>query len=131
MYHLAIVTLIGLAALKVTDLVIENVPGLDRVRTLFTFALAIVCPRPRLLRVRGVRRHGTGRVDGHLGTGLVVGSLATAWCRPARVVRVDLDRRHHRIAQRAPAYRRLTCTPSQPPDGASMERRHRLVFLSL
>ncbi len=80
MYEFATVTLLGLVALKVTDLVIENVPGLDRIRTLFTFVLAIVVAVALDYSVFAgfgitVREAWMGTV----GTGLVVGSLASAW----------------------------------------------------
>jgi len=80
MYEFAVVTLLGLVALKVTDLVIENIPGLDRIRTLFTFSLAIVLALVLDYSVFDgfgvpVREAWMGTV----GTGLVVGSLASAW----------------------------------------------------
>ena len=80
MYEFAVVTLLGLVALKVTDLVIENVPGLDRIRTLFTFVFAIVMTIAldhSLFEAYGitVREAWMGTV----GTGFVVGSLASAW----------------------------------------------------
>jgi hypothetical protein len=80
MYEFAVVTLLGLVALKVTDLVIENVPGLDRIRTLFTFILGIVMT----LALDYSMFEGFGVAVreawmGTVGTGLVVGSLAAAW----------------------------------------------------
>ncbi len=80
MYEFAVVTLLGLVALKVTDLVIENVPGLDRIRTMFTFILGIVMTLALDYSVFegfgvAVREAWMGTV----GTGLVVGSLAAAW----------------------------------------------------
>jgi hypothetical protein len=80
MYEFAVVTLLGLVALKVTDLVIENIPGLDRIRTLFTFALAVVFALALDYSVFAgfgvtVREAWMGTV----GTGLVIGSLAGAW----------------------------------------------------
>ena len=80
MYEFAVVTLLGLVALKVTDLVIENVAGLDRIRTLFTFVLAIVMT----LALDHSMFEGFGIAVreawmGTVGTGLVVGSLASAW----------------------------------------------------
>ena len=80
MYEFAVVTLLGLVALKVTDLVIENVPGLDRIRTLFTFVLGIVITLALDYSVFegfgvAVREAWMGTV----GTGLVIGSLAAAW----------------------------------------------------
>jgi hypothetical protein len=80
MYEFAVVTLLGLVALKVTDLVLENVPGLDRIRTLFTFTLAVVIA----LALDYSMFDGFGITVreawmGTVGTGLVVGSLASAW----------------------------------------------------
>jgi hypothetical protein len=42
MYHFAIVALLALATLKLVDFLSDNVPGLDRLRSLLTFAVAIV-----------------------------------------------------------------------------------------
>jgi hypothetical protein len=80
MYEFAVVTLLGLVTLKVTDLVIENAPGLDRIRTLLGFALAIVFTVAldhSMFDGYGipVREAWMGTV----GTGLVIGSLASAW----------------------------------------------------
>ena len=80
MHEFAVVTLLGLVALKVTDLVLENVPGLDRIRTLFIFTLGIVFAIAldfSLFDGYGipVREAWMGTV----GTGLVIGSLSSAW----------------------------------------------------
>ena len=80
MYEFAVVTLLGLVALKVTDLLVDNAPGLDRIRTLFTFVFAIVMTIAldhSLFEAYGitVREAWMGTV----GTGFVVGSLASAW----------------------------------------------------
>jgi hypothetical protein len=80
MYEFAVVTLFGLVALKVTDLLVDLVPGLDRVRTLLTFTLAVVVAVAldySMFRGFGitVREAWMGTV----GTGLVIGSLAGAW----------------------------------------------------
>lgn len=80
MYEFAVVTLLGLVALKVTDLVIENIPGLDRIRTLFTFVFAIVMTIAldhSLFEAYGVTVREAWM--GTVGTGFVVGSLASAW----------------------------------------------------
>jgi len=80
MYEFAVVTLLGLVALKVTDLVIENVPGLDRIRTLFTFMLAIVVTLALDYSVfEGFGVTVREAWMGTVGTGLVIGSLASAW----------------------------------------------------
>lgn len=41
MYDFAIVALLALAAIKVADFVCENVPAIDRFRTLITFVLTV------------------------------------------------------------------------------------------
>ncbi len=80
MYHFAVVALLGLVALKVTDLLTELVPGLTRVRTLLLFTLAVmfaVALDYSLLESFGipVRENWLGIAA----TGLVIGSLSTAW----------------------------------------------------
>ena len=80
MYQFAVVALFGLVALKVTDLAVELVPGVERVRTLLTFSLAVLAAVAldySLFRAFGivVREAWMGTV----GTGLVIGSLASAW----------------------------------------------------
>jgi hypothetical protein len=80
MYEFAVVSLFGLVALKVTDVLVDLVPGLDRIRTLFTFVLAVafaVALDYSLFTGYGiaVREAWMGTV----GTGLVIGSLASAW----------------------------------------------------
>ena len=80
MYEFAVVTLLGLVTLKVTDLVIENVPGLDRIRTLFGFTLAIlfaIALDYSMFEGFGVQVREAWM--GTIGTGLVIGSLASAW----------------------------------------------------
>ncbi len=80
MYHFAVVALLGLVALKVTDLVVDQFAGMDRIRTLLTFTLGIIAAVAldySLFRGFGiaVREAWMGAV----GTGLVIGSLAGAW----------------------------------------------------
>ena len=80
MYEFAVVALLGLVTLKVTDLVLENAPGLDRIRTLLGFVLAIVIA----VALDHSMFDGFGipvREEwmGIVGTGLVIGSLAGAW----------------------------------------------------
>jgi hypothetical protein len=80
MYEFAVVTLLGLVALKVTDLVIENVPGLDRIRTLFSFTLAVLFAIALDYSVfEGFGVEVREAWMGTIGTGLVIGSLASAW----------------------------------------------------
>ena len=80
MYEFAVVALLGLATLKVVDLLIELVPGIARVRTLATFVLAVVAVVALDYSVFSgfgvpVREDWMGTVL----TGLIVGSLAGAW----------------------------------------------------
>ena len=80
MYEFAVVTLLGLAVLKVTDLLVDNAPGLDRVRTLLTFTLAIgftVALDHSMFEAYGIPVREAWM--GTIGTGLVIGSLASAW----------------------------------------------------
>ncbi len=41
MYHFAIVAMLALGTLKLVDFVVDNVSGLERFRSLFTFVVAI------------------------------------------------------------------------------------------
>lgn len=80
MYEFAVVTLLGLATLKVVDLLAELVPGIDRVRTLFTFVVALVA----VVGLDHSMFSGFGITVrdewvGILLTGLIVGSLAGVW----------------------------------------------------
>src|SRR3712207_3339658 len=80
MYHFAVVALLGLATVAVVDLLLEMVPGLGRIRTLTAFTLAVVA----VLAIDYSLFDGFGipvREEwiGTVVTGLVVGSLASAW----------------------------------------------------
>ena len=80
MYEFAAVALLGLATLKVTDLLVEVAPGIARARTLTPFVLAVAAVLALDFSVFTgfgitVREHWLGTVV----TGLIVGSLATAW----------------------------------------------------
>lgn len=80
MYEFAVVALLGLTTLKVADVLVESVPGLARLRTLFTFVLAVVVAVAldhSMFAGFGipVREAWMGTV----GTGLVIGALAAAW----------------------------------------------------
>jgi len=80
MYEFAVVTLFGLVALKVTDLLIDLVPGLDRLRTLLTFTLAVVVAVALDYSIfRGFGITVREAWMGTVGTGLVIGALAGAW----------------------------------------------------
>ena len=80
MYHFAVVALLGLVALKVTDLLAELVPGLTRVRTLLLFTLAVILAFAldySLLEGFGIPVRESWMGIG--ATGLVIGSLSSAW----------------------------------------------------
>ena len=80
MYEFAVVALLGLAALKVVDLLTELVPGITRVRTLATFVLAIVAVVALDYSVfSGFGVTVPEEWVGLLLTGLIVGALASAW----------------------------------------------------
>jgi hypothetical protein len=80
MYEFAVILLLGLATLKVVDLLADLVPGLGQARTLLTFLVAIgaiVALDYSVFEGFGitVRENWIGTVV----TGLIVGSLSTAW----------------------------------------------------
>lgn len=80
MYEFAVVALLGLATLKVVDLLTELVPGLARARSLLTFAVAIV--GVAALDYSVFAGFGVDVRDawvGSLVTGVIAGSLASAW----------------------------------------------------
>ncbi len=80
MYEFAVVLFLGLVALKVTDLLVDNAPGLDRIRTLLTFTLAIVFTLA--LDFSLFEGYGIAVREAWMGTvatGLVIGSLSSAW----------------------------------------------------
>jgi len=80
MYEFAVVALLGLAALKVVDLLTELVPGIERVRTLATFALAVVAVVVLDYSVfRGFGITVSEDWVGILVTGLIAGSLSAVW----------------------------------------------------
>lgn len=80
MYEFAVVALLGLATLKVVDLLSELVPGIAKARTLTTLlvaVLAVVALDYSVFEGFGiaVRENWIGTVT----TGVVVGALAAAW----------------------------------------------------
>jgi hypothetical protein len=80
MYEFAVVALLGLATLKVADVLVESVPALAKLRTLLTFVLAVTVA----LALDHSMFAGFGipvreAWMGTVGTGLVIGSLASAW----------------------------------------------------
>ena len=104
MYHFAVVALLGLTVMKLTDLVEELVPAIDRARTLFSLALAVVVAV--VLDYSLFKGFGIGLRQPEMGvwaTGLIIGSVAAAW----RHVLGWLG-----VAERAePGQRRLGRTP--------------------
>ena len=132
MYEFAVVTLLGLVALKVTDLVIENVPGLDRIRTLFSFALAIVLALALDYSVFegfgvSVREAWMGTV----GTGLVIGSLASAWTALLGWFGSTSIGDATKTRNERPRIAAYPLTDIATADGASMGRRHRRFLRSM
>jgi hypothetical protein len=80
MYHFAIVALLGLATLKVVDLLEELVPALDRFNTLLRLAVGVaiaVVADYSLFTGFGVSFRENWMET--WGTGLVIGSMATVW----------------------------------------------------
>jgi hypothetical protein len=80
MYEFAVVALLGLATLKVVDLLSELVPSIAKARTLTTFVVsvaAVVALDYSVFQGFGiaVRENWLGTVM----TGFVVGALAAAW----------------------------------------------------
>ncbi len=107
MYHFAVVALLGLAILKIADVLIDLVPSLGKTRTLLTFVLAI--GTTVALDYSLFAGFGIGlREDwmGTVATGLVAGALATAWSAvfawlgwtEARTTEDTGSTRRHRIA---------------------------------
>jgi hypothetical protein len=80
MYEFAVVILLGLATLKVVDLLVGLVPGLAGARTLVTFLVALGAVVA--LDYSVFQGFGITVREGWIGTvvtGLIVGSLSTAW----------------------------------------------------
>ncbi|MEA2702428.1 MAG: hypothetical protein QOD63_373 [Actinomycetota bacterium] len=80
MYHFAVVTLFGLAVLKLADLLVELAPSLGKIRTLLTFALAIAATVA--VDYSLFTGFGVGLREQWMGTwatGAIVASLAGAW----------------------------------------------------
>jgi len=80
MYEFAVVALLGLAVLKVVDLVEELVPGTARFRTLATFVLAVAAVVAIDYSVfAGFDITLRESTMGPWITGVIVGSLASVW----------------------------------------------------
>ena len=80
MYHFAVVALLGLATLKVVDLLEELVPSLDRFNTFLRLAVGVliaVVADYSMFSGFGVSFRENWMET--WGTGLVVGSMATVW----------------------------------------------------
>ena len=80
MYHFAVVALLGLAMLKIVDVLVDLVPSLGKSRTLLTFVLAIattVALDFSLFAGFGIELREAWM--GTVATGLLAGSLAAAW----------------------------------------------------
>lgn len=80
MYEFAVVALLGLATLKVADLLSELVPAISRFRTLATMALGILAVAALDYSVfAGFGVEVRDAWYGSVFTGLIVGSLAPVW----------------------------------------------------
>ncbi len=80
MYEFAVVLLLGLATLKVVDLLADLVRGLGQIRTLLTFIVgigAVVALDHSMFAGFGIPVRESW--IGTMATGFIVGSLASAW----------------------------------------------------
>lgn len=80
MYHFAIVALLGLATLKVADVLEEFVPALTRISALLRLGLGVGVAV--LIDYSVFAGYGIGVREtwmGTWGTGLMIGSLSTVW----------------------------------------------------
>lgn len=80
MYEFAVIALLGLAVLKVTELLEEFVPGLVRFHTFVTFVLAVAAVVAADYSIfTGYHIPLREAWMGTWATGLIVGSMASAW----------------------------------------------------
>ena len=80
MYEFAVVVLLGLATLKVVDLLAETVPAISRFRSLVTMAIAVIAVAALDYSVfAGLGVEVRDAWYGSLFTGLIVGSVAHVW----------------------------------------------------
>jgi glutamate synthase domain-containing protein 1 len=80
MYEFAVIALLGLAVLKVAELVEEFVPGLVRFHTFLTFLLGITAVVAADYSIfAGYHIPLREAWMGTWATGLIVGSIASAW----------------------------------------------------
>ena len=80
MHHFAVVALLGLVVLKAVDLVVDLAPGTERLRSLLTFAIGVTVAL--VLDYSLFNAYAVTLREPWMGTaatGLVIGSLATAW----------------------------------------------------
>ena len=80
MYHFAVVALLGLAVLKIADLLEGFLPGLARMNALLTYVLAVAAAVALDYSVfRGFHIPVRDAWMGSWFTGFIIGSLATVW----------------------------------------------------
>ena len=80
MYHFAVVVLMGLAVLKIADLIEDYVPALAKVNALLTFALAVGgCLALDYSMFKGFDISVPETWMGPWFTGFIVASFATVW----------------------------------------------------
>ena len=80
MYTFAVVALLGLAVLKIADLLEDFVPGLSRIHALLTYALAVAAAVALDYSMfKGFHIDVRDAWMGPWFTGFVIGSMATVW----------------------------------------------------
>jgi len=80
MYTFAVVALLGLAVLKIADLLEDFVPGLSRIHALLTYALAVAAAVALDYSMfKGFHIDVRDAWMGPWFTGFIVGSMATVW----------------------------------------------------
>ena len=80
MYHFAVVALLGLAVLKIADLLEGFLPGLARMNALLTYVLAVAAAVALDYSVfKGFHIAVRDSWMGPWFTGFIIGSLATVW----------------------------------------------------
>lgn len=91
MYHFAIVALLSLAALKLSDFLCDNLPGLDRLRSLLTFVASIGAVWLLNYSVfDGFRVSVRNHAVGVWMTGFIVAGLTVPWRAVFRYLTHDL-----------------------------------------
>ena len=80
MYHFAVIALLGLATLKVTDLLEDLVPAFSRFSALLRLAVGVAAAVAIDYSVfKGFGIDVRNEAVGTWATGLMIGSIATAW----------------------------------------------------